>query len=339
MWVLALALAGAAGLMSTDASAFSKAAVAACQQASDDGDDRRAVAECGNVINAPGVPVAEKAKALVNRCIAYFYRGEDDRAIEDCTAALAIEPNNAKAFKFRGRAHNERYQYDDALRDYTRALELDQADLELPVFRGFAHYSVGNLDAALQDLEHALKSGGDKGWIYYRRGTVLLAKGETQRAMDDYAQSVTLNAEETPRFAAHAAFYLGRYAEAATYFSQVVEPDPYDAFFHYLSRRHIGRDDAAEVFDAVASQLTGWPERVAHYFQGKSLAAALLQAAADPDPKTAIWQQCEAEFYIGEMDLIAGNKDAARQRFETAVKICPKDFLELIGARAELTRM
>ena len=322
-----------------DASAFSKAAVSACQTASDDGDDRRAIAECGNVINAPGVPAGEKAKALVNRCIAYFYRDEDDRAIEDCTAALAIEPNNARAFKFRGRAHDGRYQYEDALRDYSRALELDRADLELPVFRGFAHYSVGNLDAALGDFEHALKSGGDKGWIYYRRGTVLLAKGETKRAMDDYAQSVTLNAEETPRFAAHAAFYLGRYAEAANYFSEVSEPDPYDAFFHYLSRRHIGRDDAVEVFDAVAPHLEGWPEQLAHYFRGKSSQAVLLAAAADPDPKIESWQQCEAEFYIGEVQLIAGNKDEARQRFETAVKTCPRDFLELIGARAELTRM
>lgn len=325
--------------MSTDASAFSKAAVAACQTASDDGDDRRAIAECGNVINAPGVPAGEKAKALVNRCVAYYYQGDTERAIEDCTTALATESNNGRAFKFRGQAHNWRYQYDDALRDYGRAMELNPADLELPVLRGFAHYGNGNLDAALRDLENALKAGGDKGWIYYRRGTVLLAKGETKRGMDDYAQSVALNAEESPEFAAHAAFYLGRYAEAATYFGEVVEPDPYDAFFHYLSRRHAGRDDAAEVFDAVAPQLKGWQDQVARYFQGKSSKAALLQAAADPDPRIAEWQRCEAEFYIGEMELIAGSKDEGRQRLETAVKICPNDFLEMIGARAELTRM
>ena len=93
------------------------------------------------------------------------------------------------------------------------------------------------------------------------------------------------------------------------------------------------------MFDAVASQLQGWPEQLAHYFQGKSSEAALLQAAADPDPKIAAWQQCEAKFYVGEVELIAGNKDEARQRLETAVKICPIDFLELIAARAELTRM
>jgi tetratricopeptide (TPR) repeat protein len=339
LWFLALALAGAAGLMSTDASAYSKAAVSACQRASEDGDGRRTIAECGNLINAPGVPAAEKAMALVNRCIAYYYQDDDERAIEDCTAALQLVPNDARAFEYRGRSYNARYQYDDAMRDYDRAIELDPVDSDLRIIRGFAHYNRGNLDAALQDYEQAVKNGGDKGWIYYRRGTALLAKGETQRAMADYAQSIPLNAEETPGYAANASFYLGQYAQAATYFSQVTEPDPYDAFFHYLSRRHAGRADAAEVFEAVAAQLQGWPDQLARYFQGETSKVDLLKAAADPDPKTAAWQLCEAEFYVGEVELIAGNKDEARQRFETAVKICPKDFLELIAARAELTRL
>jgi lipoprotein NlpI len=338
-WLGTAALVCAAGVITSNASGYSKAAVAACQTASDDGDFRRTIAECGNLIKEPNVPAAEKAKALVNRCRAYYYKGEDALAIEDCTAAVAIEPGHALAFQYRGRAYGGRFQYDEAIRDFDRAIAIEPANPDVYVMRGFAYYNRGDNDAAIGDYERALKNNGDKGWVYYRRGTAFLARGEVQRGMDDYARSIPLTAKETPRFAAHASFYLGKYAEAASYFDEVSESDPYDAFFHYLSRRHAGRDDAATVFEAVESQLQSWTSQLVRYFRGESSKADLLKAAADPDPKADTWQRCEAEFYIGEVELADGNKAEARQRFETAVRICPKDFIELMAARAELARL
>ena len=48
---------------------------------------------------------------------------------------------------------------------------------------------------------------------------------------------------------------------------------------------------------------------------------------------------CEAWFYIGEWQLLQGDRAAAKHRFEEAVGSCPKAFIEYTGAQAELRRL
>jgi tetratricopeptide (TPR) repeat protein len=48
-----------------------------------------------------------------------------DRAIEDFTAALRIDPNYANAYNNRGNAYDDKGMYDRAIEDYTAALRID----------------------------------------------------------------------------------------------------------------------------------------------------------------------------------------------------------------------
>jgi lipoprotein NlpI len=50
-------------------------------------------------------------------------------------------------------------------------------------------------------------------------------------------------------------------------------------------------------------------------------------------------ERCEAQFYVGEWQLLQGDRAAARQRFEEAVGICPKSLVEYTVAQAELRRL
>mmetsp|Transcript_48347 Transcript_48347/g.87399 ORF Transcript_48347/g.87399 Transcript_48347/m.87399 type:complete len:883 (-) Transcript_48347:236-2884(-) len=51
--------------------------------------------------------------------------GRPGAAIHDCTAALEINPNSAKAFKIRGRAHTKREGWIEAQSDFREALKID----------------------------------------------------------------------------------------------------------------------------------------------------------------------------------------------------------------------
>jgi lipoprotein NlpI len=59
-------------------------------------------------------------------------------------------------------------------------------------------------------------------------------------------------------------------------------------------------------------------------------------AAQPRDPETYLKLQCEAQFYVGQQYLIAGDRERARHAFEAAVATGVTEFLELDWARHEL---
>jgi len=114
----------------------------------------------------------------------------------------------------------------------------------------------------------------------------------------------------------------------------------YAVLWLYLARQRDHKGGAEELdVQAKALDLAEWPGPIVRYYQGLISAEALLKAAVDPDPKTANSQDCEAAFYIGEIDLIAGRTAEADIRFQYALDICPSGFLVIGAAQAELGRL
>lgn len=66
----------------------------------------------------------QKVTFYVNRAIAYAQLQDPESVIRDCTAAIDIDDNNAKAYIRRGLARESMEKYKDALEDMKRALEL-----------------------------------------------------------------------------------------------------------------------------------------------------------------------------------------------------------------------
>lgn len=83
--------------------------------------------------------------------------------------------------------------------------------------------------------------------------------------------------------------------------------------------------------------MTQWPAPVIRLYLGELTANAAL-AAADKatDAVTKKTLICEASFFIGELDLQAGKKDAAARRFRQATDGCPDYLISYEGAKAEL---
>ena len=86
-------------------------------------------------------------------------------------------------------------------------------------------------------------------------------------------------------------------------------------------------------------EMKGWPAPVLLMFVGEIKQDAVLRAADNADPALKLAQTCEANFYVGQYALIAGQRDDAVKLFEAAAKDCPHGFLEGIAAAAELKGM
>jgi lipoprotein NlpI len=84
---------------------------------------------------------------------------------------------------------------------------------------------------------------------------------------------------------------------------------------------------------AAKLQTKDWPYPLIELFLGKQSPEAAMAAAGKPE------ERCEAQFYIGEWQLLQGRRAAAARTLEAAAGTCPKDFLEYEGAQADLKRL
>ena len=79
---------------------------------------------CTTVIQSGKEPNRNLAIAFHNRAVAYYAKGEHDRAIQDYDQAIQLNPTLVDAFNNRGLAYYAKGQHDRAIQDYDQA---DQA--------------------------------------------------------------------------------------------------------------------------------------------------------------------------------------------------------------------
>ena len=141
---------------------------------------------------------------------------------------------------------------------------------------------------------------------FNNRGLAYAAKQDYDRAIADYNEAIRLN----PKF-------------------------PYSVLWLYLARTRSGADTAAAELDANAKKLKqpDWPYPVVELFLGRRTPKSTLVAPTKPNDR------CEAQFYVGEWQLLRGDRPKALAALKAAVGTCPKSNVEYDFARAELKRL
>jgi lipoprotein NlpI len=182
--------------------------------------------------------------------------------------------------------------------------------------------------AALSDVAQAL----------HDRGRASLEEGDLELALADFDQAIAL----APKYAdayhnrgiVH--FYRRSFARAKTDFKRANELEPMDAYstlWLYLAER---RSDAPSSLLQASKHIDmqNWPAPIIRLFLGRLNPAQTLAAAEDPNPKRKQYQVCEANFYVGEFELLRDARDEASRLFRLAANGCPP--VERLGATLEL---
>ena len=122
--------------------------------------------------NAP----KEVADALVNRD-RHWYADKMKQAFADLDRAIALDPNNARAFRERSNAYRSIGKLDRALADASEAVRLDPRDAKAFDNRGDVFVDKSQYDRAIQDYDEALRldpklslAFRDRGAAYYLQG-------------------------------------------------------------------------------------------------------------------------------------------------------------------------
>ncbi len=213
------------------------------------------------------------AVAYNNRCAGYGAKEEFDKAIEDCTKAIEIEP------------------YGDPYNN-----------------RGFVYYRMDLHDRAIEDYSQAIGMGlyhsGDTFMVYVNRGQAYAEKGLYDRSIEDFDQAIRLAPDEDGGYAAKAwllatcpdvRFRDGK--EAVRLVEKALELAEEDTYRHHAdlaaAYAEVGRFDDAVGQQERAIAMLEAEGRGSKKFKGETLLKILqkrLRAYGQGEP----WRDVEA---------------------------------------------
>jgi tetratricopeptide (TPR) repeat protein len=159
---------------------------------------------CNAVITSGEAKGADLAKAHYLRGNALLAKREYRKAIDDYTATLAVEGDNANALHERCWARAVLgIDLEDALSDCNEALRIRPNEGETLGGRGFVYMRLGFYRTAILDYDAALDFKPDTAEFLFARGTAKLKAGETESGNADLAAARAIDADIDATFAAY----------------------------------------------------------------------------------------------------------------------------------------
>lgn len=157
-------------------------------------DPAHAASACERLIASSDLAGEDRATILYRHGRALRDQGAFEAAIESYDQSIALAPS-ADAFNHRGVAYFGKGDYDRAIRDYGEALRIDPQHAEALNNRAWTHFTARNFDAALDDANRALAIDAGHAYAWDTRGHVYEALGKRDDAIRDYVKALDLDAD------------------------------------------------------------------------------------------------------------------------------------------------
>jgi tetratricopeptide (TPR) repeat protein len=220
----------------------------------------------------------------------------------------------------------------DLIPDLTAVAHLDRA------------YAYKNLDQpvkAVDDFTAYLSYAPDDLRVRFERSLAYGNAGDAPKAMADIAAVK----EKFPK-AAQFDFVIGlldwqlrQYAEASGSFSRALaspKDHAYAWLWLQLANVKLGKPVSAE--GAASFDRNAWPAPLVSFFQGKVTRDEVFDIAAQAKGADGPGKICEANFYLGEWQVVHDSPSDAKTLIQKAAENCPRTFLERNMGRQEIAK-
>ncbi len=155
-------------------------------------------------------------------------RGEYERAIVTLSKAIELDPQHAEAHMNRGIAHLESGQVEKALQDFTQSLRLEPNAL-CYYNRAQAWLERREWARAVADLDEAIRLEPEDVEAYNMRAIMLAEQGAYQRALADIERAIEMGHRSGHQNKAVILEMAGRLQEATASWDRVLKAKPKDA--------------------------------------------------------------------------------------------------------------
>ncbi|TWS94705.1 tetratricopeptide repeat protein [Reyranella sp. CPCC 100927] len=259
---------------------------------------------------------ARQVQAHIERGADHARKGAYDRAIDEYTQAIRLQPASALAFYNRGDAYSSMGDYDRAIQDFTQALTL-QSDFAMAFNgRGVAYDGKGDTDQAIRDYDQAIKLKPDYAEAFYNRGRAYKRKGQDDRATQDYDQAIRLKPDFAVAFNNRGNIYRGKgqFDRAIQDYDEAIKRDPafVIAFKNrgdvYASKGQLDRaiQDYSQAIRIAPDFAVAFKDRGDVYYRRGEYERSIqdFSAATKLDPKNAVtWHGlCSARALVGQLE-------------------------------------
>jgi lipoprotein NlpI len=247
----------------------------------------------------------------------------------------------------------ENERWDEAIRVLSQAIAIqgpsDRDRANAHVNRGYAYFALGQARKAIADYTAAIRLVPNEAHPHSLRAWAHFTEGKTKEAIADSTLAIRL--EPTLAFAfrtrGRAELYAGRLQPAVDNFATAVELAPADVIgviWLHVARVRAGQADQQEFTSNLAKIDRGtWPGPLADVLTGTITQEQLRDIAKSVTGEKLQGERvCEAQVYLGLLQLSAGDKNEARNLFKSAVADCPPGVAEATErtvARIELKRL
>jgi tetratricopeptide (TPR) repeat protein len=245
----------------------------------------------------------DHAHAYDSRGYAYILLGQYDRAVADCSRAIALDPRLGTYWNTLGLAYASLGQNEKAVAGYSRAIELDPKYAYPWTNRGNVYVQLGQYDKALADHNRAIELGPTLPITWNNRGVDYCDYlHQPAKAVSDFSKAVQLNPKYRGAWynRGNAYLALSQNDEAAADYTKAIDLDP------TFARAWTGRGSAfcrSAKFDK---------------------AVADLSKAIELDPKD---EKAWLQRGIAYCDFL-GQPEKAIHDFSKAIELSPKNAVQ-----------
>jgi lipoprotein NlpI len=236
---------------------------------------------------------------------------------------------------------------DPAIEACTRAIasgQLSQANLAATYMnRGVEWRHKGEDDRAMADYDQSIQLDPNNAMTYNDRGNVWTDKGDYGRAIAEYDQAIRLNPNYAKAYNNRGVLHFAErdWAAAAADFARVHElnsKDAYAVLWQALAGMRQPQSGWAKRLEEESQGLSQeWPMPLLRFYAGQLTADQVLAAVGDITAQPD--RLCEVGFYLGEWKLNHGQAQEAAAYLEKAQSNCPHSYSEYLTAVRELKNL
>jgi tetratricopeptide (TPR) repeat protein len=158
----------------------------------------------------------------------FYDKFEYDNALSEYTAAIRLNPNDARFYIERGNTWDENKQPEKALADYGEALRLDPRSGSAFLNRAVIWIEKKDYDKALNDFNDGIRLEPRNALARCDRGYVLSLKNDNDNAMADYNEAIRLDPKMALAYHNRGDVWLDKkqYDKAINDYSEAIRLDP-----------------------------------------------------------------------------------------------------------------
>src|SRR5688572_29839010 len=149
---------------------------------------------------------------LLDRAGSAFDSGDYERAVQDYSLFILLNPSFGQGYYLRGLAYSRLNDLDHALGDMSMALELPEPSVEttgaILNARAALHLAQNDMASALKDLDASIAAAPEMPDAYAQRARVFLLNQQYEEAITDYDKVLELVPDYSQGYAGRALAHI-----------------------------------------------------------------------------------------------------------------------------------